>query len=540
MKTIQAMVNPRLLTKANRLFTGSLQGRIIEVLQNARRAGATQVDISSQDGYVTVRDNGRGIDDFAKLLDLGGSGWEDSLELSEDPAGVGLFCLAPRAVTIRSKGKRLTIADNGWTGAPVEIEDDIASIEGTELRFPDEPWDSAEVDSSAVFTGMQVTVDGTLCPQLAFVADQATAHPELGCRIEVRETGALDEWHLACRHGSHWRENALVNFHGQVVPFDFRLVAEHHLHFLIDLTGEPTGIRLMLPARTCLVENEAFVQLNAAMELEAFRYLQKRGHHRLPYRDYLRARELGVTLPEAVPSFRVGLLSGDSPEPVPVIKPDGFPLSGCYRFNPDPSLGNETDETNAHLLAALGTFKEPFVPVTIGREDEGYSWAKLPTIDRVELQAGKVLREFWLGSGRIVCLDHIEITAHTSDGRSRHSPVCMAVRLAADEEKVPWGEPDLLVTPQAQDRLEVSQIWHHLGGYCDDGDTYDTQLFAFGEELDRFWALLTGPDELLRRELMAAVAGVKPKWRTVTLSPDGTVRILFKRGKEKVVRPPAR
>ena len=41
METIQAKVNQRLLTKADRLFTGSLNGRIIEILQNARRAGAT-------------------------------------------------------------------------------------------------------------------------------------------------------------------------------------------------------------------------------------------------------------------------------------------------------------------------------------------------------------------------------------------------------------------------------------------------------------------------------------------------------------------
>ena len=102
MNTIQAMVNPRLLSKANRLFTGTLEGRIIEILQNARRAGATKVQIINQDGYVTVRDNGEGIDDFSRLLDLGGSGREENLESSEDPAGVGLFCLAPRQVTIRS------------------------------------------------------------------------------------------------------------------------------------------------------------------------------------------------------------------------------------------------------------------------------------------------------------------------------------------------------------------------------------------------------------------------------------------------------
>jgi len=44
METIQAKVNPKLLSKATRLFTGALDGRIIEILQNARRAGATESD----------------------------------------------------------------------------------------------------------------------------------------------------------------------------------------------------------------------------------------------------------------------------------------------------------------------------------------------------------------------------------------------------------------------------------------------------------------------------------------------------------------
>jgi hypothetical protein len=49
------------LTKANRLFTGTHTGRIIEILQNARRAGATKVEITNQNGVVSVRDNGSGM-----------------------------------------------------------------------------------------------------------------------------------------------------------------------------------------------------------------------------------------------------------------------------------------------------------------------------------------------------------------------------------------------------------------------------------------------------------------------------------------------
>ena len=54
MQTIQAKVSRRLLAKAERLFTGTLEGRVIEILQNARRAGATEVEIINQDGVLTA------------------------------------------------------------------------------------------------------------------------------------------------------------------------------------------------------------------------------------------------------------------------------------------------------------------------------------------------------------------------------------------------------------------------------------------------------------------------------------------------------
>lgn len=539
METIQATVNTRLLTKASRLFTGTLQGRIIEILQNARRAGATEVEITNSNSFVMVKDNGNGIEDFAKLLDLGGSGWEDALELSEDPAGVGIFCLAPREVTIRSRGRIAVIHKDGWTGEPVKVMTNPEQCEGTVLAFQDEPWTAVEVDRNAVFCGMAVTVDGTLCPREPFISDRASAYAELGCRIEVREPNNLNPWHHSSRRGRHG-DNVLVNFHGQVVSFAFHAIGEHHLHFLVDLTGQPTGIRLMLPARTCLVENEAFAQLKSAMELEAYRYLQRRGHHKLPFKEYLRARELGVMLPEATPTFRVGLLTGDTPEPIEITKPDSLPLSGCYRFNPKPDQGDETDEANVHLLAALGKLAEPFVPVEIRSEYDGYSWARLPTIDKVEFKAGKALQESWLWSGKITCVKSMEITAHTGDGRTFTSPVCMGIPPVGESEESRFREDTVYVTPQAQEILTPSHIWFHLGGWSDEGDTYDTQESQFTEDLDRFWALLVGPDEQLRRDLMNAADGIAPRWKAVTLSANGTVRIRFKRGKTKVIRPPAR
>jgi hypothetical protein len=81
---------------------------------------------------------------------------------------------------------------------------------------------------------------------------------------------------------------------------------------------------------------------------------------KLPYKEYLRALELGIELPEATPTFQIGLLAScEAPEPVEVKMPEGFPLERCYRF--DPSTDEDTDEANVHLLAALGQFVDPLI-----------------------------------------------------------------------------------------------------------------------------------------------------------------------------------
>lgn len=539
MTTIQACVNPRLLTKADRLFTGTLDGRIIEVLQNARRAGATRVTIINEDDWITVKDNGQGIDDFSKLLDLGGSGWDETCEESEDPAGVGIFCLAPREVTIRSKGKMVTITKDGWTHEPIEVLNDPTPVrKGTILRFQDEPWESSKVDINAVFSSLQVIVDGKRCPKLPFVSENAAHHAELGCTIEVRESNQLDQWHNSCRRERWYSNNVIVNFHGQVVAFDHHPVSETGLHYLVDLTGEPTGIRLMLPARTRLVENEAYKQLLVAIELEAYRYIQRRGEHALPYKEFLRAQDLGIVLPEAKPTFTVGLISGaDAPEPVEVVMPKNFPLGQCYRFDPN-APGEDTDETNAHLLAALGTFTEPFVPVSIRSCYDGYSWAKLPTIGKVEAKIGKELHSEWLWSGKLICVDSLVITVHTSDGTVFSSPVCMAKAPRPPKEAPSWADEHVLITPKAQDHLQPSEIWYHLGGWCDEGDTFETQLCAFEEDLNRFWANLIGPDEQLRQSILAPLGRIEPDWQSVTVFASGTVAIRHVDGTYKTIEPP--
>ncbi|MBP7052848.1 MAG: hypothetical protein KBE65_17715 [Phycisphaerae bacterium] len=538
MDTIRAKVNPRLLSKAERLFTGALDGRIMEILQNARRAGATEVHIVNQDGRVTVRDNGRGIADFSALLDLGRSGWDESLDQVEDPAGVGIFCLAPREVQIRSGTRTVVIAGKGWTGKAVEVQTADESIQGTQFAFEDTPWLFENVERHAVFTGLKVTVDGRLCVSEPFVSSGVAApHSELGCRIEVRECDALSRWHSNWKH-NHYTEDVLVNFHGQVVLWTYTPVSEH-LQFLVDLTGEPTGIRLMLPARTCLVENEAFERLKAVLEIEAYRYIQKRGSHKLKFSEYRRAKELGIELPEAQPVYQVGLLSDEPIEPVQVVKPPDLPLEKCYRLAPACRDADDPNEANAHLLSALGKFKSPFVVVDISPIYDGYSWATLPVVERARLKAGKELAREPMCSETLIAVESLQIIAHTSDGRVYCSAVPMAVRRHPQTAKRrSWCTVEILVTLEARERLDASDIWYHLGGYSEDGDTYGTQLADFEEQLNLFWAGILGPGEYMRQRLLECIEDFGIQWKQITVESSGKVWISYKDGSAQMLQPP--
>lgn len=538
METIRACVCEKLLQKADRLFTGTIDGRIIELLQNARRAGATKVNISNQeDGNITITDNGKGIEDFQKLLDLGNSGWDEKLEAGEDPAGVGLFCLAPGKVTIVSGNNQVVIEKDGWTGELIEVVKVNQPVKGTILEFGDEgPWDFETVEKHAVFSGMKVIVDGKQCKSVPFCSDHAVLYEKPGCRIEVLDN--ISEHHRKWASG-WYGGRVLVNFHGQVVQLDCWPAEKHRgLNILIDI-ADKTDIRLMLPARTRLVENAALEKLKAAIELEYYQYYQRQEKHTLYYSEYLRSQELGIELPEAEPQFTPGLIWDEYDMPVEVAMPKGFELKDCYLCF-DNELDDEQAETNPHLLAALGEFKDsPFVPVRIDKGYIGYSWSKLAKVTKVAVKTGKERLRQGIYCEEIACFDHVSIMVHVSDGKHFSSEVSMAVTALPQNDKRTWHTDLVCVTEKARCELTTENIWYHMGGFngSGDGDTYDTQLYYFEKELDDFWNELIGPYETLRQQLVKDLYQLHDKWHKIIITEDDQLEIIFKDGKREIIKP---
>lgn len=84
---------------------------VSELLQNARRAGASLIQVHHDAAAQTLRvqDDGAGIEDFQKLLTFHESGWDEATCQEERPFGIGFTkCLyAAKHCTVTSRGHRI-------------------------------------------------------------------------------------------------------------------------------------------------------------------------------------------------------------------------------------------------------------------------------------------------------------------------------------------------------------------------------------------------------------------------------------------------
>ena len=161
--------------------------------------------------------------------------------------------------------------------------------------------------------------------------------------------------------------------------------------------------------------------------------------------------------------------------------------------------------------------------------------ADLPTIGKVEVTLGKEIGRRGIWSEMLIAVDSLQITAYTSDGKVFKSDVLMAV-LEQQQDKRSWYYTNVYVTPEARNQLDSTDIWYHCGGWSDEGDTWDTQLYCFEQDLEQFWASIIGPGEYLRSKIREFLFGLVTEWEKITIEADETITILYKDGTEKVYK----
>jgi Histidine kinase-, DNA gyrase B-, and HSP90-like ATPase len=423
--TIQAQVSQSTIGKVSRLFNASLTDCLNELLQNARRAGASAIEITlSANDHLTIADDGSGIADPQTLLTLGESNWSEETQQQESPAGMGVFSLAKRTVTIRSHDWQVHLTPAHFSGeaiAPVEFCD---AIEGTRLSFFIKAIETSTFRSRvwqiAEFYPLPVWLNGEEIPRQDFLEKAVYVENLLGLRIGLRRKYS-------------WRGRDSLNFYGltltQVLP-SLRCNGDTWTA-RVDIVDCPQ-LKLVLPARKEVVQNAFWTMLETTLWRVLYRYVATLPHHDLSYSQWQKAKSLGVQLKDAEASLHCF---------TPAIADSADYGSFDVQLISNRSLLVQIDDLACSqqqvFWRAFQQAQLDYEPVTPDQGYAGYSWYdKLPRLSAVRFeieQDGKVLEvESWCEEQFSIATDTLVLR---SVGMNFKVDQVLALALITDSEK---------------------------------------------------------------------------------------------------------
>jgi hypothetical protein len=483
--TIQAQVSQATLGKVSRLFNASLTDCFNELLQNARRAGASAIKLTlSSDFHLTIADDGSGIADPQALLTLGESNWSEETQQQENPAGMGIFSLANRDVMIRSHDWQVHLTPAHFTGETIATVTPCEMISGTHVSFPLSEAELSplrhRVEQSAKFYPLPVWFNGEAMPQQDFLQDAMYAEDWQGLRIGLRQEHC-------------WRD-ARINFYGLTLnPVLPNLCCNGNLISVrVDVLNCPQ-LKLVLPTRKEVVQDAFWITLLNAIRGVLYRYVATLPHHDLSYIQWLQAKSLGVELPVARAMLQ-----------------EFIPATANADYEAD--WGQSCSVTERSLLIDIGNlpaserqvFWRAFQPAQLGYEPVapnqdyvGYPWYdRLPHLSqmRFELESeGRIVDlDLWreerlIGSHEVV--DQVWAIAQVTDASHMVQEIRISCEVLLVDE---LGEceaqvEDAIVVVSRSSRLDVNDLaalleaaYFSYDEDCD-GDSSYTQQCNFQE-----------------------------------------------------------
>jgi len=337
-RTIRGSIDGSVLTRAAQFFSLSLGTIISEVLQNARRASATKVVVTTEKTgslfRVTIADDGNGVPDFNILTTFGASGWSDDSSPAEDRAGMGLFSLAAYGCVVSSMGRRAELSPEVFRGQAEAAITKVPFSHGTTVSFSlprdvergENPTGLDFMQSmvqETLFYPIPVELDGTLLRNAIFMSHAEWVTDHAGVRIGVHGEATwarwCDEHDLALPSGGV-TDGGFISFGGHLVQAPFAAVDEdgHEWRVLIEV-GEGASMKLKLPMRDAVVRDGAWTDVMAAMAASLCRERSRSGGHRLPMELVALARSTGEAVedpelhlrPFAERYLRLAVLGGD-------------------------------------------------------------------------------------------------------------------------------------------------------------------------------------------------------------------------------------
>ena len=528
--SIRAAVSPATIGKATRFFSGTIVDIINETFQNARRAGATliqvELDESRKPAILSIRDNGRGIADPIDFVTLGQSSWEAGT-YDEDPAGMGAFSLSSSTSTITSRtqstdGWRATITPDAWQAkADIAVENAPEADIGTTIELEMTIEWTLRVDhavrNAARYCPVHVVLNGQACPQSDWFASAIYRKAMSGYEIGIVES--RDE------------TTPNINFHGLTLRAQLPSVSEINgktYRAIIDM-HHAGGLELVLPARKEVIQNDAFRQLCKEAKLAIYEAIARQPEHFLSFNDWNTATALGVEMQHAKASLNLwspptaqcnsddigGLVTiGSEHTIVPQLEPAiGIPFNHAMHDHP----------MRASFVAEERAF-------------EGYPWYDaISRIDNIEFEIvadgiHTLRTESSPSSNLDASIKADRITLHfdrvTNGEATTHavpSPIAFLTETYdtsnADEVVVAWSTADKIEANIFAALLE--DAYFDPSHDCD-ADSFETQLESFRRDaMSHAVRLLEGDDAATcnqLRQILLSQLWMLPQDRAITIT----------------------
>jgi len=528
-----ASVSQNIITKADRFFNNSLTTIFFELVQNARRAGATCLDVEIQDdnsGALLIKmvDNGPGVNDPRTLLTLGESAWGDKqLAEVEDPAGMGFFSLAGVGCVVRSRNWTMALAREHFVGEKeVEVEFDCGPyIQGTSIEFVfnmtgtyhRSTYFRAAKDTlckAVCYCPLQVTLNGEPIEQKDFLHDAILIGEYEGVRVGVVQGNRWVRYDLGGRFNR-------VNFFGIVVEADSPVVAGYNYSVAFDVTAANKKLRLELPTRNRVIEDDFWHKLMEYGRVLLYESILKcqGGVHTLAYKEWKAARDMGIILPEPSAELQPLEAVSESHQRTSYRNADDKPIQvdGPLQYV---KLNHDWFSDILHTLPLVTELASNDGLFVVGYKPDyaGYTWYDaIPEVTSITVkdQDGTVRYKSVLDEHPEEEIEWTEQTPQSLtieisvSGREEPYTFNLAALILEDDDYCGWLEEAKYIVSQncidsnngrPNSRIE-EMMWRAYWDYTEDSecDSYDTQKQNFERDLN----------EILLRIFRGPVDGAK-------------------------------
>jgi len=357
-----------------------------ELMQNGRRAGATEIRFTIGKDKLTIEDNGKGIDDFSDLLTVASSGWDIDTIQKESPFGLGFLAAlyACKNIQIESNGTLLEAdTDSILNQEMIGLSHSLVRV-GTIISLMDLDYDfeQLENDIKSLSAGFPIQV---------FINDDEVLRPHAQENLIGANTD-IGFMHLTGIHNGSWKPNKYTLVYLQGLPIWYngnRMGPLHHgrhssyFHTPFGLAGCPQDCNIVhldsekyiarVPDRDVLIDSDEFEKTLTKVVSQQFWNCFTEEKELLSSQDFIKRRwELAHSMNHRDISFNYKAFFND----IPLVPEDVFKVVHDYpyilREDEEPEdflddlsssnqfISKEDFESNRFIVLGMGVMEDTY------------------------------------------------------------------------------------------------------------------------------------------------------------------------------------